>query len=47
MTTILINSNIELTNKLNFAKMVFFMEPLIDKSVEEKIVDLVCYKKKE
>ncbi|XP_016658766.1 E3 ubiquitin-protein ligase SHPRH-like [Acyrthosiphon pisum] len=40
ITTILINYNIGLNNlKLNFATRVFFMEPIMDKSFENQIVD--------
>jgi len=45
MTTILINYNIGLNNlKLNFATRVFFMEPIMDKSFENQIVDKICSK---
>ncbi|XP_022167343.1 E3 ubiquitin-protein ligase SHPRH-like [Myzus persicae] len=46
MTTILINLNVELNYlKLNFATRVFFMEPIMDKSFENKIVDQICSKR--
>jgi len=35
----------ELNNlKLNFATRVFFMEPIMDKSFENQIVDQICSK---